>query len=282
MQITERVEGYVDVDNGVFNPYQSLQQKNPNMRARSRNFRTSGVVLCIERDWFKNSSLKRLFVDRLREVFVREYSVSSQDVGSAGTRISVQNLGGRGLRDSSGAVYDEVYGSLRLTERLYLEFEHVLARLSDGVAADPEEKEELASFVAGIREDVSAFAGDWVTGEPVADSPAGHERVFTPGSRVCYRQAGQMAIDVEIVMPTMMEGKLMYQVKIAQRPGQQPALRWLAASAIETSATEDAWSYSWWNRETETYEELPDGEESQEADSPISSFGRRLGTWRRT
>ena len=81
----ERVEGYVDVNNGVFNPYQSLQQKNPNMRARSRNFRTSGVVLCIEQDWFKNSSLKRLFVDRLREVFVREYSVSSQDVGSAGT-----------------------------------------------------------------------------------------------------------------------------------------------------------------------------------------------------
>ena len=221
MQITERVEGYVDVNNGVFNPYQSLQQKNPNMRARSRNFRTSGVVLCIERDWFKNSSLKRLFVDRLREVFVREYSVSSQDVGSAGTRISVNSLDGRGLRGSCVAVYDEVYGSLRLTEQLYLEFEHVLSRLSDGLTADLEEKEELASFVARIREEVSAFAGDWVTGEPVADSPTGHEQVFTPGSRVCYRQAGQMASDVEIVRPTMMKGKLMYQVKNVQRPGQQ-------------------------------------------------------------
>ena len=159
-------------------------------------------------------------------------------------------------------MYDEVYGSLRLTEQLYLEFEHVLSRLSDGLTADLEEKEELASFVARIREEVSAFAGDWVTGEPVADSPTGHEQVFTPGSRVCYRQAGQMASDVKIVRPTMMEGKLMYQVKIVQRPGQQPALRWLAASAIEPSATEDAWNYSWWNRETETYEELPDGEES--------------------
>ena len=83
MQITEKVEGYFDGRTGEFHSYQDLQQRNPNMRARSRNFRTSGVVLHIDRDWFKKTSVKRIFADRLREVFVREYSVSPQDVGSA-------------------------------------------------------------------------------------------------------------------------------------------------------------------------------------------------------
>ena len=261
MQITEKVEGYVDVNTNAFHPYQNLQQRNPNMRARFRNFRTTGVVLCIERDWFKGSSLKRPFVDRLREVFVREYSVSSRDVGSAGARISAQNPDGRGLPGSCVAVYDETYGSLRLTEQLYLKFEHVLARMSDGIAAEMEEDDEIGSFVARIREEVSAFTDEFVAGGSVEDLPTGYEQVFTRGSRVCHQQ-GQIATDVEIVQPTMMDGRLMYQIRIAQRPGQRPGLRWLPASSIEPSADADAWSLAWWNRETQRYEELPDGEDS--------------------
>ena len=47
MQITQRVEGYIDERTGDFHSYKELQQRNPNLRARSRNFRTTGVVLCI-------------------------------------------------------------------------------------------------------------------------------------------------------------------------------------------------------------------------------------------
>ncbi len=75
MQITEKVEGYVDEHGRVY-LYKDLQEQNPNMRARMRNFRTSGIVLCMEKDWFKKGPLKRVFVDRPREVFIREYSVA--------------------------------------------------------------------------------------------------------------------------------------------------------------------------------------------------------------
>ena len=214
MQITERVEGYVDGRTNEFHSYQDLQQRNPNMRARSRNFRTSGVVLCINREWFKETSVKRTFADRLREVFVREYSVSPQDVGSAASNISVRTLSGGGLRGGCVAVFDETYGSLRLTERLYLKFEHVLARLSTAVAESTTDGDDFESIVARIRHELATFTVAGVSCDASTDPPTGYERVFTKGSWVCYREAGQMTVDVEIIQPTLMDGDLRYQVKV--------------------------------------------------------------------
>ena len=70
------------------------------MRARTRNFRTSGVVLCLKETWFANASLRRALADWIRDVFLREYSVSPQDVGSAGTNISVVGLDGGGVEQA--------------------------------------------------------------------------------------------------------------------------------------------------------------------------------------
>ena len=70
-----------------------------------------------------------------------------------------------------------------------------------------------------------------------------------------------MTVDVEVIQPTVMDGTLMYQVKVFQKSGKQPVKRWLVASAIEPSAATDIWNYAWWNRETEMYEEPPEGEE---------------------
>ena len=258
MQITQRVEGYVDERTGKFHSYKDLQQHNPNMRARSRNFRTTGVVLCINREWFKNGSLKMAFANRLREVFVREYSVAPQDVGQAASNISVQKLDGGGVHGGCVAVFDEIYGSLRLTERLYTGFEHLLDRLLVAVEADSTEREQadfdLESVVSQVKEEVSAFTGGTIQ-EAIANAPKGYEQVFTRGSRVCYRQAGVMAVDVEIIQPTMMDGELMYQIRLQLHHSDTSARRWVSASAIEPSADADAWEYALWNRETETYEE---------------------------
>ena len=158
MQITERVEGYDDSRTGRFHSYKDLQQRNPNMRARSRNFRTSGVVLCMEGDWFKNATLRRMFANRLREIFVREYSIASQDVGSAASGISIRRVDGGGLQSGCIAIYDETYGSLRLTERLYLDFGHVLARLSAAVKSDSaDDKNDIEAVVTRIRDELSTF-----------------------------------------------------------------------------------------------------------------------------
>lgn len=100
----------------------------------------------------------------------------------------------------------------------------------EGVAAELERDDELGSFVARIREEISAFADECVAGVPVEGLPTGYAQVFTPGSRVCHQQAGQMATGVEIVRPTMMEGKLMYPDKNRATP--RTATRAEMASSI--------------------------------------------------
>lgn len=258
MQITERVEGYVD-RKGDFHSYKDLRQRNPNMQARSRNFRTSGIVLYINKDWFKKKSVKSVFVNRLREVFIREYSVSPQDVGSAASNISIRSLDSGGLSGGCVVIYDETYGSLRLTERLYIEFRHVLDRLLTAIATDSTgDEQELKVVLEKIQNEISTAATVDITPEIIANAPTGYERVYKKGSRVCYQETGQMAVDVEIIQPTIIEGGLMYQVAVMPKPGQRPAKRWVAASKVEPSAVADAWEYAWWNRETETYEEPPE------------------------
>lgn len=262
MQITERVEGYVDVNTDRFHSYQDLRQKNPNLCARSRNFRTSGVLLHINSDWFKPLSTRQAFVGKLLEVYLREYSIAPQDISSSASNILVQTVEGNKIRGGCVAIFDETYGSLRLTERLYLEFEHLLSRLSDAVSVNPtDDCRQLEDTATKIQKKVSEFSDTAFQGDLVSCPSKGYEQVFTNGSRVCYRQVGQMAADVEIIQPTMMDGNLMYQVKISPRPGQNSVKRWVAASSIEPSADTDNWEYAWWNIETEVYEDPPDDEE---------------------
>ncbi len=260
MQITEQVNGYTDGKTGEFRSYRELQQHNPNMKARSRNFRTSGVVLCVEADWFKCATVKTVVSDRLREVFTHEYSVLPQDVGSAATHITVRDSDGRAWRGGCIAIFDETYGSLRLTENLYVEFKSILKRLS--VAASTEDDID-ESVVARIYKEVSGFSHQRpLRGTDMREHPSGYEQVFSKGSRVCYRLQGSIATDVEVIQPTLIDGRLMYQVKAYTRRGEPPLLDWIPASSVEPTADTDAWEYKWWNRETQTYEDPPDGDES--------------------
>lgn len=261
MQVTQRVEGYVDKRSGKVWAYKELQQRNPNMKPRMRNFRTTGVLLCVTGDVFKDGRHKRAFADRLVEVFAREFSIAPRDISAAATKVSVRSLEGGGLRGDCIAVYDETYGSLRLTERLYLHFEEVLGRLkaaigdgAGGEALDPDTVESVSNAVSGF-----------VAAQPIepvsADTPSDLMSVFVEGSRVCYQQAGQMAVEVEVVQPTIMDDGLKYQITVPSKPGQLPAKRWVSASYIEPSADAGSWSYGLWNPLTEQYvdEEDADG-----------------------
>ena len=249
MQITEKVTGYVDQRANIHHSYRDLEQRNPNMRSYSRNFRTSGVVLCLDRNWFKGQA-KQAFVDRLREVFIREYSIAPQDIGTAATRVSVRGHDGSAIRGRCVCVYDEVYGSLRLTERLYRGFEHIMNRLAKAVAVEPNDI-GIRTIVGKIEREIAAFKAREIIQQDGTAASTGSEYVFTPRSIVCYRESSQLAIDVTIVQPTMMNGRLMYQVEV---PGQKKTKRWVTASALEPSA-QGVWSKSLWNCETEEYED---------------------------
>lgn len=257
MQITQRVEGYIDERSGVFHDYRELQQRNPNLRAQSRNFRTTGVVLGLDHAWFRGE-VKRAFVNKLRDVFVREYSVGARDVGVAWSNISVQQWDGGGILGGCITVFDETYGSLRLTERIFDKFQHLLDRVVSGALADDDE--ELHEVASKVKEEVLSFAPDSLQQE-LQSAPKGYQQVFMLGSTVCYRKAGAATVDVVIVQPTIMMGELMYQVEIRQKPGQSPVKQWIRASDVEPSGNTADWRYRWWNRETQEYEDPPDAKD---------------------
>lgn len=255
MQITQRVEGYIDERSGKFHDYRELQQRNPNLRAQSRNFRTTGVVLGLDSTWFRGgeSNLRQAFANKLRDVFVREYSVAARDVGVAWSNISVQQWDGESIVGGCVAIFDETYGSLRLTERVFGQFGHLLDRIVAGTQA--EEDEKLQSLASRVKDEVLAFTPDSLQQE-LQGAPKGYEQVFTSGSTVCYRKAGAAAVDVVIIQPAVIEG-LWYQVKIRQKPGQNRVTHWIRASDVEPSANTADWGYGWWNLETQEYEDPP-------------------------
>ncbi|MEW6666666.1 MAG: helicase-related protein, partial [Thermodesulfobacteriota bacterium] len=265
MQVTERIEGFTDLQTNEFKSYQVLRQRNPNMRPRMRNFRTSGIVVCYNSDWFRHGATKEFVADRLLEIFCREFSVLPHDVGSAASNISVRSLEGRGLRGNCIVIFDQTYGSLRLTEKLFLRFDHLLDRLS--VAADSEEgadRDRFREIVTQVRDAYATFVmgGVRTLDEPKETPSTGFLHVFRPGSRVCLRERGVIATDVEIIQPSMIDGRLMYQVKCHPKypnnPNIAPVKRWVNAEWVEPSANGAEWDYEWWNTGTETYEEPPE------------------------
>ena len=260
MQITEKVEGFTEVNSGEFRAYQELRQRNPNLRPRMRNFRTSGLILCIKKEWFREGGTKRWLTDTLSAIFGREYSVLPQDVGSASTNITVRGFEGGGLRGDCIVLFDQTYGSLRLTERAFVHFDHLLTRLETAVQSEGGyEANKLKNVIRRARKIYAAF-GETDPFELAngADAPTGYIHAFTPGSRVCYREKGKIGTEVAVIQLTMMDGDLRYQIEAPPKySGSAPAKRWIGADFLEPSAESDQWEYAWWNVETETYEEPP-------------------------
>lgn len=251
MLITERVEGF-GIGKGKILSYRDLRQRNPNMRSCLRNFRTSGVVLCINENWF--SEWKTQIADRLVEVFVREYSMQAFDIGSAATKISVRGLERNVSPGNCIAVFDQTYGSLRLTEKFYTKFEHILDRCIAAIESE-EGVRPLGKHIANVKQVFQLFSASDTVEFDEQDPVTGFDQVFTAGSRVLYREHGVIGSEVEIIQPTLMDGTLMYQVK--PRRESKVKRRWVKASAVEPSGEADTWELAWWNRETETFEDPP-------------------------
>ena len=261
MMVTERVVGYKFKNSGKYYPYTELQKKNPNMISRSRIFRTTGVLLCLDVEGF-SENIKNSFAERLLAVFAREYSVSLKDINSHSTNISVRSADFNGRQQGCVVVYDEIYGSLRLTERLFLEFEHILTRVIESLKSEPEDdKLHLKEQdVTRIQEEVSKFTDSSIFGDEDEKSvPTGKLPAYKPGSHVLLRdQIGTCGIEVVVVQPTIMDGEFMYQIKDdSNRQGKPPAKRWVLASRIQLLNGSENWELAWWNPLTEEYDNEP-------------------------
>ena len=258
MQVTERVEGYTD-SNGVFHSYSDLQETSPNMKPKTRQFRTSGVVLFMDGERFQETSLRAAFVDRLRDTFLREYSILPQDIGRSATNIALRTDDGKTHRGRSVVVFDETYGSLRLTEKLYTNFRHILGRVISGLGEhEPDLVTVCRSIQSEFKDALEGLDGPVVE---TLSSLGDYLQVFSEGSVVFKRDAGTIGIDVEVIEPTIRDGTLYYRVKTPQRLGRPETRSYYPASLVEPSADADRWEYAWWNPETETYVPEPDGDD---------------------
>ena len=203
VQVNESVEGYT-IGNTQFH-YRDERAKNPNMRRKQRDFRTTGVVVKIEEDWFSNPLIRREVADGLRDLLARDRSIAPQDIDSAHTNIALSTDAGlrRPVTDIV-VVYDSVYGGLHLTENLFDEFNRFIERLALGVGlsqgdgiVSAETAEVLANWARGLSESSNdAYGGDF----PQIDVPEGWLQIFKPGSLAGVYAHGEL-LERELVEP---------------------------------------------------------------------------------
>ena len=201
VQVNESVEGY-SIGN-TQNSYKDLQATNPRMRRKQRNFRTTGVIVQIEDDWFANPSVRREVADGLRDLLARDRSIAPQDIDSVSTNISLISGGASPARVTNAVViYDSVYGGLRLTENLFDEFNQYVELLVTGAGLSRgngivsiETAESLAEWAEGLS-DFDGLIHASALVEPPSDG--NWMQVFKPGSLVGVFIAGNV-VDREIV-----------------------------------------------------------------------------------
>ena len=282
IQFTEMVVGYTDERSGQFHSYQDLQASDPNMKRRSRNFPTSGVILCVDKEWFNRGGTKKLIADRLHEIFAHEYSLLMHDIGSTSTNISVRDEAGNVQRTGCIALFDNTYGSLRFTEKLFTQFQHIINRLVAAAESEADENPALLAAATRLQEEIEDFSPATAGDRLMQDVPDGYELLFAPQSMVIYRPPGEtLPSEVTIVRAILFPGAtpegepedvLMYQVELPQSPSGVPSRRNVKAEFVEASADESAWERSWWNRATQEYEDPPD-DESENAETEGSHVG---------
>jgi DEAD/DEAH box helicase domain-containing protein len=278
LQITERVEGFQD--RGERKLYRDLQASDPNMKSKTRDFRTTGVVLRVAEPWFVQKGVKEQVAEVLRMLLMREYSISVSDVDSCATNIAIVKDGQRGAVVDAIVLYDATNGSLRLTEPAYIKLDHILTRLMAAVSMTPEGADllppEIIEALNGWFQALSLDGGDVAEflNKQSAQGKPGWLQVYKPGSLVCRRGAQGLLQEIEILEPEIMTGdglpKLYYRYRLgcagkAMTP----------ADMIE--ATGDDWSYVYWNPATGEYLDTVDDLVVRENDRPIGLTDSQSG-----
>ena len=256
MQVTEQVKGYIDAG-GTFHSYADLRQSNSNMKDQSRTFRTSGIVLYMDNEWFKRESTRKIVADKIREIFVHEYSINPQDIGSAVTHVSIRGLDEAAPRSGCIAIYDETYGSLRLTEQLYSNFDHIIQRMANAIT------KEFSPVVTEIRDGFSSFVSHSpLQIEAEHQARTGYVQALKPGSTALFRKDGWGIMqEVKILQLSIFPDRgLMYQVQAPTPPGQPPLKTWIPFESVVPSPDSDAHDIGLWNQETQEFEDSWDTE----------------------
>lgn len=256
VQVNESVEGYRV--GRTTKTYRDLRAENPAMSRKQRDFRTTGVVLRIEEDWFRGSTedqrlAREHIAGGLRDLLSSEFGIAPYDIDSASSNIGLMTASGPARLTDTIVIYDAIYGSLRLTEPLYDAFTTYLARLGRGAS--------LAGDEAIVSDVVAERLRSWAETLTPAGSenfshievPEGWRPVYKRGSIVGIYKNGVL-FEREILEPVIVE-----------LPGAAPAL-YYKYSAPEGGSqyvphdhiepTGQDWAWELWNSETEEFSDI--------------------------
>ena len=267
LQVTERVVGYRE--SGTNKLYKDLRQENPRLTAKTRDFRTTGIVLRMNQPWIREEGLKKNIADALKDLVIREYSVSPQDVNCVATHIALVRNGMRQAISDAIVIYDGTYGSLRLTEPLFTDLGRLIERFERAIELTEHEEDSPLpkSVVNNLREWWEELSDTTVP--PVEDNviPEGFIQVLRPGSRVSRSDNKGVLRDIEIVAPEMfnpqaygLEGdiKLFYQYRLDGSRSENATLK---VPHDEIITTGDEWGWILWSPTTGEFKEESEADE---------------------
>lgn len=248
LQVNERVEGYRE--GGERKLYKDLRQEKPWMTPKTRDFRTTGVVMRIDEDWFRTAGIKQRVAISLRDLMLREYSISAQDVDSAATNISMIQDGQRNAVSDALVLFDATHGTLRLTEPAYLNLHDLLAQLERSVRMTPAEDDGLSLEIVAALMAWLEHLGKYENGLPQIDDLKlcdGWLQVYEVGSIVARRDNQGVLHDVEIVGHEFIVLDDTVQLFYRYKTG-KPMTTMTSADSIQPVG--DEWTIVYLNRET--------------------------------
>ena len=250
LQITERVEGYKEDDKWFL--YKDLRQSKHGMTPKTRDFRTTGVVLRVNESWFKEKGVKDSVADALLGLLQREYSISPNDADCVATNVSEIRQGRRHSLTDAIVIFDSTHGSLRLTEQVYAEFEHLLqllARSTEMTAPNnhvlsPDTIRRMKNWFDRLKNIADSELADLGTTDEAI--PEGWLHVFEVGSVVAYRDSKDVSRDITITGRQLMQmDDRLHLVYTYQGNGFTASI-----PAERVNAVGDDWNMVYWNPKT--------------------------------
>lgn len=259
LQVNESVEGYTIGSSRYL--YKDLRAENPNMSRKQRDFRTTGVIVRIDEPWFAGTKgdvprVREQVAKGLLSLITRDRSIAPQDVDATHSNIAlITDSGPRRVTDAI-VIYDSVYGGLRLTEGLFIEFSRYVEQLSKAAG--------MAGVDAIVSEEKAHRLADWSKRlvdaapeekEPVA-TPDGWYQIYRPGSIVSVLHNGTF-VERELLEPKLADpfltgnSTLFYSYRVSKGAGFVPH--------DQVQPTGQDWSWVLWNPETGDFQELDDG-----------------------
>ncbi|MDE0279743.1 MAG: DEAD/DEAH box helicase [Gammaproteobacteria bacterium] len=248
LQVNERVEGFREL--GERKLYRDLRQEKPWMTPKTRDFRTTGVVMRIDEGWFRRRGVKRLIATSLRDLMLREYSISAQDIDATATNISMIRDGQREMVSDALVLFDATHGTLRLSEPAYLNLDYLLDRLERSVSMAPTEDEGISlDMVTAFRNWLHHLEDEDSGVESTGDLEIGDDwvQVFDVGSIVARRDNQGALHDIEVIGHEF--SVIDDRIQLFYRYDTGRPMKALA-SAESVESVGDEWTMVYLNRET--------------------------------